>query len=231
MIQNYLYFDKYSWEHTSTMKNYRKIYERYHQCSLLEGVDIHHIDNNHSNNHPLNLKAVSLEEHYTIHKLQKDYYAAYLIGQRMKIKPDDWSQMARENGRKSAIQNRDNGVGLTVWAKNNPELATEVRKIAGKIGGKIAVEQKIGIHGLSNEDRTRIASEGGKRAAELGLGFKAGHASEAGKKGGLKGGQYAKENKTGIFALSPEKNKQRHLNSVISKLIKNGKASAWPRIE
>jgi hypothetical protein len=213
------------------MKNYRKIYERHYQCSLLEGIDIHHIDNDHNNNHPLNLKAVTLEEHYSIHKLQKDFYAAYLIGQRMKIKPEDWVLMAKENGRKSGIQNRDNGVGLTAWAKNNPDLAKEVRTKAGKIGGKIAVEQQIGIHGLSKEAKIKIASTGGKKASELGLGFKAGHASEAGKKGGLKGGQYAKENKTGIFALSPEKNKQRHLNSVISKLIKNGKASAWPRTE
>lgn len=46
----------------------------------------------------------------------------------------------------------------------------------------------------------------------------------------MKGRLSAKENKTGIFALSPEKNKQRHMNSVISKLIKNGKASAWLRV-
>jgi hypothetical protein len=61
-------------------------------------------------------------------------------------------------------------------------------------------------------------------------GFKLGHASRAGSIGGKKGGQSAKENKTGIFALSPEKNKQRHMNSVISKLIKNGKMCAFPRV-
>jgi hypothetical protein len=85
---------------------------------------------------------------------------------------------------------------------------------------------------ISPEERSRLASLAATKANKEGkCGFGLGHASEAGKKGGLKGGQYAKENKTGIFALSPEKNKQRHLNSVISKLIKNGKASAWPRTE
>ena len=213
------------------MKDYRKLYERYYKCSLLKGVDIHHIDGDHNNNDPSNLKAVTLNEHYNIHKEQKDYYAAYLIGRRMKIKPEDWSQMAKENGRKSAIQNRNNGVGLTVWAKNNPELAQKMYSENGKKSGKKCFEQKLGIHALSNEEKIKISSAGGKRASELGLGFKAGHASAAGKIGGKKGGTYAKENQTGIFALSPEKNKERHLNSVISKLIKNGKASAWPRKE
>ena len=211
------------------MKDYRKIYETHHECSLLEGIDIHHIDGNHNNNDISNLLPVTLEEHYSIHKLQKDYYAAYLIGRRMKIKPEDWSQMAKENGRKSAIQNMNNGVGLTVWAKNNPELAKKMYSENGKKSGKKNFEKKLGIHGLSKEEKIKISADGGKRAAELGLGFKAGHASSAGKIGGKKGGNYAKENRTGIFSLSPEKNKQRHLNSVISKLIKNGKMCAWPQ--
>ena len=80
------------------------------------------------------------------------------------------------------------------------------------------------------EERSRLASLAASKANKEGkCGFKLGHASAAGKIGGKKGGQYARKNKTGIFALTPEQNKQRHMNSVISKLIKNGKASAWPR--
>jgi len=83
---------------------------------------------------------------------------------------------------------------------------------------------------LSVEEKSKLASSAAKKGnAEGKCGFVLGHASRAGKEGGKKGGQYAKENKTGIFALSPEQNKQRHFNSVVSKLIKNGKASAWPR--
>jgi hypothetical protein len=48
------------------MKNYRKLFERHYQCSLLSGVDIHHIDGNHENNNIYNLQAVTLEEHYEI---------------------------------------------------------------------------------------------------------------------------------------------------------------------
>ena len=84
---------------------------------------------------------------------------------------------------------------------------------------------------MSKEEKQKIASQGGTRSAELGFGFKLGHASQAGKIGGKKGGAYAKENRTGIFALTPEQNKQRHFNSVVTKMIKSGKASAWPREE
>lgn len=79
-------------------------------------------------------------------------------------------------------------------------------------------------------ERSRLASLAATKAnAEGKCGFSLGHASRAGKLGGTKGGAYAKENRTGIFSLTPEQNKQRHFNSVVSKLIKNGKASAWPR--
>jgi hypothetical protein len=209
--------------------NYRKLYERYHQSSLLDGVDIHHIDSDHSNNDPKNLQAVTLEEHYNIHKSQDDFYACFMIAQRMKIKPDDWHQMAQANGRKSANANKEKGIGLVAWLKNNPDLVQEMRSANGKKSGKKAVDEKIGIHALSKEEKQKIASKGGKKSSELGLGFKAGHASSAGAIGGKKGGQWAKENKSGIFALTPEQIKAKNQKAAITKLIKNGKASAWPK--
>jgi hypothetical protein len=211
-------------------KNYRKVFERYHQCCLLPGIDVHHRDGNHDNNHPDNLQAVSLQEHYDIHKSQNDHYACYMIATRMDIKPTDWIEMARINGRKSAIQNRDRGIGLTAWIKNNPELAQQQRSSNGKKSGKLATEQKLGIHALTPEEKRLIASSGGKKSAELGLGFKAGHASKAGSIGGKKGGQWAKENKSGIFALTPEQIKAKNQKAAITKMIKSGKASAWPRV-
>lgn len=147
-------------------KKHRKIFVK-NYGPIPEGYDIHHIDGNHDNNDPINLKAVSLREHFDIHYSQGDYAAANRIAQRM---------------------------------------------------------------GMSKEERSKLCSLAATKANKEGrCGFKLGHASAAGKIGGKKGGQYAKENKTGIFALSLEKNKQRHLNSVVSRLINNGKASAWPR--
>ena len=149
------------------MKLHRKIYEDFHKIKIPKFMDIHHIDGNHSNNDPLNLKLVSIREHYDIHFLQGDYGAAYMVSLRLN---------------------------------------------------------------LTDQERSNVASLSAKKAnAEGKCGFILGHASDAGKKGGIKGGKYAKQNRTGIFALSTEKNKERHMNSVISKLIKNGKMCAYPR--
>lgn len=151
------------------MKLHRKIYEEFYGIKIPKFMDIHHIDGNHSNNDPLNLKLVTIREHYDIHFSQGDYGAAYMVGLRLK---------------------------------------------------------------LSDKERSLLASLAATKAnAEGKCGFALGHASAAGKKGGIKGGAYAKENRTGIFALSPEKNKERHLNSVIARLIKNGKMCAYPRVE
>lgn len=82
---------------------------------------------------------------------------------------------------------------------------------------------------LSEEERSKIASLSASESNKKGkCGFGLGHASKAGKLGGKIGGQYAKKNKTGIFRLTPEQNKQRHYNSVVSRLIKNGKACPVP---
>ena len=59
--------------------NYRKIYESHFGPIPKEkngrSYDIHHIDGNHSNNSPENLRAVTIQEHYNIHYEQEDWYA------------------------------------------------------------------------------------------------------------------------------------------------------------
>jgi hypothetical protein len=123
-------------------------------------------------------------------------------------------------------------------SKNNiignlkPVTALEHYKIHLAQGDKAAAAL-IGIRAnISIEVRARLLREQAVKNNALGkcgFGFGLGHASQAGKVGGKKGGAYAKENRTGIFALTPEQNKQRHFNSVVTKMINNGKASAWPR--
>ena len=70
------------------MPNYRKIYESFYGKIPIDDkgrpYEIHHIDGNHNNNSIENLKCVSIEEHYLIHYLQKDFVAANLIAKRMK---------------------------------------------------------------------------------------------------------------------------------------------------
>ena len=211
-------------------KNYRKIYENYYQCSLIPGIDIHHKDGDHSNNDPLNLVAVTLEDHYNIHKSQKDYYAAYLIGLRMKIKPDDWVIMAKENGKRSGELIFKNQTGIHKWRLEDPKRHSAMCRENRQKALQALKDANRGIFGFTSEKRKEVSSLGGIKAAELGLGFKMGHASEAGKIGGKKGGAYAKENKTGIFALTKEQQMRKGLSTATTKAINSGRACAWPRI-
>ena len=100
-----------------------------------------------------------------------------------------------------------------------------MRSANGKKSGKNSFDKSLGIFGATEEERKEWQSLGGKASP----GFKLGHASEAGRKGGKVSGNNAKEKRTGIFALSEEQNRQRHMKSVITKLVKSGKACYWPK--
>ena len=62
-----------------TKVDYRKIYEDYYDEKIPEGYHIHHIDGNCHNNDPLNLAAVTPEEHYDIHFERGDLGACALL--------------------------------------------------------------------------------------------------------------------------------------------------------
>lgn len=95
------------------MAIYRKIYELHFgpipKDSEGRTFEIHHIDGDHSNNAPENLKAVSIEEHFELHKNQGDYFAALLISARMKINQSEKSELARLNAL-NQIQNGTSGI-------------------------------------------------------------------------------------------------------------------------
>jgi hypothetical protein len=83
------------------MSIYRKIYEQHFgpipKDSEGRTFEIHHIDGNRLNNCPENLRAVSIEEHFKIHKEQGDYAAALLISSRMNIGSSKKSELAKLN--------------------------------------------------------------------------------------------------------------------------------------
>ena len=78
--------------------DYRKIYEAHHgpipKDADGRSLEIHHIDNNHKNNTVSNLKPVTIQEHYDIHKAQGDWGACFLIAQRMELSPEELSELA-----------------------------------------------------------------------------------------------------------------------------------------
>jgi hypothetical protein len=80
---------------------YRKIYQNHYGPIPKEpngrSYEIHHIDGDHSNNDPSNLKLVTIQEHYNIHHAQQDFGACVLIGKKMKKSPKELSKLAKMN--------------------------------------------------------------------------------------------------------------------------------------
>jgi hypothetical protein len=85
-------------------KYYRKIYENHNGPIPKEpngrSYEIHHLDGNHNNNNPANLKLVTIQEHYDIHYAQGDFGACVLIGKKMMLTPEELSNLAKENVRR-----------------------------------------------------------------------------------------------------------------------------------
>lgn len=81
-------------------KNYRKIWIHFNgpipKDENGRSYEIHHIDGNRKNNHISNLKCLSIQEHYDIHKSQGDGYACLRIAAKMKKSPEELSEIARK---------------------------------------------------------------------------------------------------------------------------------------
>jgi hypothetical protein len=95
---------------------YRKIYEKHYGIIPKEtdgrSYEIHHIDGNHSNNSPENLTAVTLQEHYDIHKRQGDHGACFLLSQKLRLTPREISEHSREINRKRVDAGTHNFIKL-----------------------------------------------------------------------------------------------------------------------
>ena len=78
-------------------KIYRKIYENHYGPIPKEAsgrsYEIHHIDGDHNNNDPANLKAVTLQEHYDTHYAQSDFNACLLMTFRMNMSTEELSAL------------------------------------------------------------------------------------------------------------------------------------------
>lgn len=77
---------------------YRKIYEHHYGSIPVDeqgrSYHIHHIDGKRDNNHPDNLKAVSILEHYHIHVNQKDWAACVRLAPLLGMSSKDIAELA-----------------------------------------------------------------------------------------------------------------------------------------
>lgn len=89
---------------------YRRIYENHYGSIPKEGngrsYEIHHIDGNHFNNDPINLKAVTIQEHYNIHYAQGDWAACLIISERAKISFSQQSELSKKTQLKKLAEGR-----------------------------------------------------------------------------------------------------------------------------
>ena len=104
---------------------HRRLYIKYHGPIPIDengrSYEIHHIDGNHENNDIFNLMAISVKDHYEIHKNNGDYRACALIAKKMKLSHDELSEL---NGR-IARESVSNGTHHWLGGKIQTELANE----------------------------------------------------------------------------------------------------------
>jgi hypothetical protein len=81
--------------------NHRAIYESYYgpipKDLAGRSYEVHHIDGNHQNNDIINLKCVTIREHFDIHYGQGDWNACLLIADRMKLTDEDFKRLGKLN--------------------------------------------------------------------------------------------------------------------------------------
>jgi hypothetical protein len=128
---------------SSNRVNYRKIWSDHYgpipKDEQGRSYEIHHIDGNRSNNDLSNLMCVSIQEHYIIHKKQKDYAAALWISNKLNLSKEEILSLAKiaclkkiERGtskiaaKKAAETKRKNGTLDEMYKK-----IAEIRKLNG----------------------------------------------------------------------------------------------------
>lgn len=102
---------------------YRKIYQN-HKGPIPSdedgrSYDIHHIDGNHSNNSPDNLRAVTIQEHYNLHLARGDWAACSALIRRMNLSPKELSEQASYFTRKRIEEGNHPFLGGEVQRKSN----------------------------------------------------------------------------------------------------------------
>lgn len=79
--------------------NYRLIYKQHYGPIPREpngrSYEIHHIDGDSNNNHYSNLVALTLQEHYDLHYRQRDWFACWKIGIKLRLDPDTIAELSR----------------------------------------------------------------------------------------------------------------------------------------
>ena len=159
-------------------KQYRKIYIDHYGPIPTDDTgrtyDIHHIDGNYLNNDPSNLVALSLQEHYKVHKQQEDWRSCQAILMRSKagLTREEISKIAKESNQQRVNAGTHNfldgeknkQIQLNRFTKGTHPFL-EINKKRAKDGNqyyKDLAQKRVkeGTHPLSSELAKRLISEG-----------------------------------------------------------------------
>lgn len=113
--------------------------------------DIHHVDGNYANNHPHNLVALSLEDHFDEHFEKGDWGACNILAGRLNVSAEEKSELAR----KSAFQQWENNTErrrlMSEWNRDRwkedqeyVEKTTKRLRVIAKSGG-VASREKCSL--------------------------------------------------------------------------------------
>lgn len=107
-------------------RTYRKIYQEYYGTIPVDAdgrlYHIHHIDGDCTNNNPLNLKAVSIQEHYDIHYSQGDWHACLLLSAELQISPEEKSNLSRLGALEAVKNGTHNFLGGKIQSRTQKRL-------------------------------------------------------------------------------------------------------------
>jgi len=140
--------------------NYRKIWESYYgpipKDENNRTYEIHHIDNNHSNNDISNLKLVTIQEHYDIHYAQGDYAACFCIATRMKVSPDELSQIMKQVQQKRLKDGTHHNLSGEHQRKHQLKLVAENKHNFINLNKKRVKDGTHNFLGSSNPSHKRV---------------------------------------------------------------------------
>ena len=148
------------------MTIYRRVYEAHYGPIPVDEqgrtYDIHHIDGDKTNNHPSNLVALSIEEHYNVHYTQGDWGACLAIMMRMSKSPEEISEISKQNAKTLVERGQHHFLGGDVARRSNQRrLATGTHHlVGGTLHRKLVAERR---HNFQSEKHRVIAKNTQKR--------------------------------------------------------------------